>query len=123
MMGHLVHVDGDKAYGAIRALEISTTVKLTRALWIVPVTLVVGSLWKNDGDGEQGKQKVKRPWFILGFLAAAYQLALAFVTSRRRLQGQRAPRRSRSYAVLIGGGLGRGLRPWASVLVQDLPGS
>lgn len=56
-------------YGA-RALEIATTIKLTRALWIVPVTLVVGMLWNRD-SAERGKGKPKRPWFILGFLAAA----------------------------------------------------
>ena len=56
-------------YGG-RALEIATTIKLTRALWIVPVTLAVGVFWKRGGSsGDAGK--VKRPWFILGFLAAA----------------------------------------------------
>jgi uncharacterized integral membrane protein (TIGR00698 family) len=56
-------------YGA-RALEIATTIKLTRALWIVPVTLIIGMLW-NRGTEAKGKGKAKRPWFILGFLAAA----------------------------------------------------
>ncbi len=56
-------------YGA-RALEIATTIKLTRALWIVPVTLVIGMVW-NRGSDEKGAGKAKRPWFILGFLAAA----------------------------------------------------
>ena len=56
-------------YGA-HALEIATTIKLTRALWIVPITLVIGILW-NRGCEERGTSKAKRPWFILGFLAAA----------------------------------------------------
>ncbi len=56
-------------YGA-RALEIATTIKLTRALWIVPVTLAVGMVW-NRGREEASAGKAKRPWFILGFLAAA----------------------------------------------------
>jgi uncharacterized integral membrane protein (TIGR00698 family) len=56
-------------YGA-RALEIATTIKLTRALWIVPVTLVIGMLW-NRGSDDKSAGKAKRPWFILGFLAAA----------------------------------------------------
>jgi uncharacterized integral membrane protein (TIGR00698 family) len=56
-------------YGA-RALEIATTIKLTRALWIVPVTLVIGMVW-NRGSEAKGGGKAKRPWFILGFLAAA----------------------------------------------------
>lgn len=56
-------------YGA-EALKIGTTVKLARALWIVPVTLLFGFLFargKNDASGE----KPKRPWFILGFLLMA----------------------------------------------------
>ena len=56
-------------YGA-RALEIATTIKLTRALWIVPVTLAVGMVW-NRSDATATVGKAKRPWFILGFLAAA----------------------------------------------------
>ncbi|MGD1213289.1 MAG: putative sulfate exporter family transporter [Candidatus Acidiferrales bacterium] len=56
-------------YGA-RALEIATTIKLTRALWIVPVTLIIGMVW-NRGSEAKGAGKAKRPWFILGFLAAA----------------------------------------------------
>jgi uncharacterized integral membrane protein (TIGR00698 family) len=56
-------------YGA-HALEIATTIKLTRALWIVPVTLAIGMLWNRGSDGT-GAGKAKRPWFILGFLAAA----------------------------------------------------
>jgi uncharacterized integral membrane protein (TIGR00698 family) len=56
-------------YGA-RALEIATTIKLTRALWIVPVTLAIGMWWNRGGDGT-GAGKAKRPWFILGFLLAA----------------------------------------------------
>lgn len=56
-------------YGA-RALEIATTIKLTRALWIVPMTLAVGMVW-NRGNPDAPAGKAKRPWFILGFLAAA----------------------------------------------------
>jgi uncharacterized integral membrane protein (TIGR00698 family) len=54
-------------YGA-RALEIATTIKLTRALWIVPVTLAIGMVWNRS---ERNTGKVRRPWFILGFLCAA----------------------------------------------------
>lgn len=56
-------------YGA-RALEIATTIKLTRALWIVPLTLAIGMLW-NRGNPDLPAGKSQRPWFILGFLAAA----------------------------------------------------
>jgi uncharacterized integral membrane protein (TIGR00698 family) len=50
-----------------KAVEIATTVKLARALWIVPLTMVAGHVWKQEGT----RQKARRPWFILGFLAAA----------------------------------------------------
>jgi uncharacterized membrane protein YadS len=50
-------------YGSI-ALAVATTVKLTRALWIVPVTLAV-ALFNHR------KSRVQMPWFILFFLLAA----------------------------------------------------
>lgn len=50
-------------YGSV-ALAIATTVKLTRALWIVPVTLAVAALNKH-------KARVQMPWFILFFLLAS----------------------------------------------------
>ncbi len=62
-------VGASMQYGA-KALEIGTTVKLTRALWIVPVTLVIGMLW-TVGAADAPTQKAKRPWFILGFIAMA----------------------------------------------------
>lgn len=52
------------AYGS-EALNIATTIKLTRALWIVPVTLAF-SIWKSGKAG-----KVKIPWFIVGFIFAS----------------------------------------------------
>ena len=62
-------VGAGMAYGP-RALEVATTVKLARALWIVPVSLVIGALWNRGGDPAT-KGQVKKPWFILGFLLAA----------------------------------------------------
>lgn len=56
------------AYGKIAA-EVGTTVKLARALWIVPVTLALGFFYREP-SGESGT-KAKRPWFILWFLIAA----------------------------------------------------
>lgn len=52
------------------SLEIGTTVKLARALWIVPVTFFFGYLFAR-GQQQQSGEKAKRPWFILGFLIAA----------------------------------------------------
>jgi uncharacterized integral membrane protein (TIGR00698 family) len=51
------------AYGGI-ALAIGTTVKLTRALWIMPSALVASRFAKSD-------KKIKFPLFILGFITAA----------------------------------------------------
>ncbi|MFM6929072.1 MAG: YeiH family protein [Bdellovibrio sp.] len=58
------------SYGA-QAAEIGTTVKLARALWIVPLAFAIGFVVnrKNQNTGEAGK--AKKPWFILGFLIAA----------------------------------------------------
>jgi uncharacterized integral membrane protein (TIGR00698 family) len=59
------------AYGP-RALEVATTVKLARALWIVPMTLALGFAVARRGDAQTGPARpVKKPWFILGFLAMA----------------------------------------------------
>lgn len=56
-------VGAASAYGET-ALGIATTVKLTRALWIIPLALVCSILFKSEG------QKVSIPWFILGFIGA-----------------------------------------------------
>lgn len=56
-------------YGA-EALQIATTVKLARALWIVPVAFLVGVIYSRR-NSEGAQQKAKRPWFILGFILAA----------------------------------------------------
>ncbi|RYZ92795.1 MAG: putative sulfate exporter family transporter [Proteobacteria bacterium] len=55
-------------YGKIAA-EVGTTVKLARALWIVPVTLAIGYIKKDANNSEDVKSK--KPWFILWFLIAA----------------------------------------------------
>ena len=55
-------------YGKV-ASEVGTTVKLARALWIVPITIAFGFLNKAK-DGEQNAS-TKKPWFIAWFLLAA----------------------------------------------------
>lgn len=50
------------------ALAVGTTVKLARALWIIPLTLLLARVWKHE---EAHAGKPKRPWFILGFVAVA----------------------------------------------------
>jgi len=57
-------VTGAAARYGKQALEIATTVKLARALWIVPVTLLSSFLF-NTKDS-----RVKIPWFILLFIVA-----------------------------------------------------
>lgn len=56
------------AYGA-EALQIATTVKLTRALWIVPLTL--GTAFAFRRRNSPGAGRVVIPWFILFFLLAS----------------------------------------------------
>lgn len=51
------------AYGST-ALAVATTVKLTRAIWIVPCAIIGGRLFRSGG-------KPVFPLFIAGFLAAA----------------------------------------------------
>jgi uncharacterized integral membrane protein (TIGR00698 family) len=62
------------AYGP-KALAVATTVKLARALWIVPLTLGLGWLAaarRRQADPVAGAgAPVKKPWFIGGFLAMA----------------------------------------------------
>lgn len=51
------------------ALVIATTVKLARALWIVPVALVLGA-WFRRGTGT-ARGGIQVPWFIAGFVAVS----------------------------------------------------
>ncbi len=53
------------------ALEVGTTVKLARALWIVPVTLYLSCFVAAAVPGGKRKIKLRIPWFIPGFIAAA----------------------------------------------------
>ncbi len=55
-------------YGA-EALEIATIVKLARALWIIPLAIGIG--WWCKKNGTAGLQKIKKPWFIAGFVLIA----------------------------------------------------
>ena len=56
-------VGAGAAYGE-EALQVATTIKLTRALWIIPLALVTSFIFKNEG------KKVSIPWFILWFIVA-----------------------------------------------------
>jgi uncharacterized integral membrane protein (TIGR00698 family) len=50
-------------YGS-EALQIATTVKLARALWIIPVAFLSTQIFRNKGA------RPKMPWFIGGFVLA-----------------------------------------------------
>jgi uncharacterized integral membrane protein (TIGR00698 family) len=57
-----------------QALAIGTTVKLARALWIVPISLMTASMKGRlaDANGKAHKAKVKVPWFIFLFILASF---------------------------------------------------
>jgi len=67
-------VGASAAYGS-QALAVGTTVKLARALWIVPVSLltalVMARMTAKSSTGEAEKSRVKIPWFIAMFCAAS----------------------------------------------------
>lgn len=57
-----------------QALAIGTTVKLARALWIVPVSLITAAYMSKAAKREGGSgqhAKVKVPWFIVLFVGAS----------------------------------------------------
>lgn len=56
-------VGAGAAYGE-EALQVGTTIKLTRALWIIPLALVTSIIFKSEG------KKISIPWFILWFIVA-----------------------------------------------------
>lgn len=56
-------VGAGAAYGE-EALQVATTVKLTRALWIIPLAFATSLIFKSKG------KKVSIPWFILWFVVA-----------------------------------------------------
>lgn len=129
-------VGASAAFGP-RALEIATTVKLARALWIVPLTFLIAYVYSVNASraaaataaaggpvdeatrGNPGVGAKQYPWFILGFLGMA-----AFFTFLPALQdaGKAIAAVSRQALVVtlffIGLGLNRaalqatGLRPF-----------
>ncbi|MFI5345499.1 MAG: YeiH family protein [Elusimicrobiota bacterium] len=119
-------VGASMKYGA-EALAVGATVKLARALWIVPVCLATAAL-------NRSKAKVQWPWFILFFVLAA--AANTFLPSGARAWGfLNAAGKSGLTATLflIGAGLSRaalrkvGARPlvqgvalWALVATVSL---
>jgi uncharacterized integral membrane protein (TIGR00698 family) len=56
-------VGAGAAYGE-EALQVATTIKLTRALWIIPLALLTTVIFRSEG------KKISIPWFILFFIGA-----------------------------------------------------
>ena len=56
-------VGAGAAYGE-EALRVATTIKLTRALWIIPLAIATSFIFKSKG------QKIRIPWFIFFFVLA-----------------------------------------------------
>lgn len=56
-------VGAGAAYGE-EALRVATTIKLTRALWIIPLALATSFIFKSKG------QRISIPWFIFFFVLA-----------------------------------------------------
>lgn len=54
-------VGAGAAYGE-EALQVATTIKLTRALWIIPLALLTAVIFRSEG------KKISIPWFILFFI-------------------------------------------------------
>lgn len=61
-------VGAASAYGE-EALTTATTLKLARALWIIPVALISAIIFSHGNDGE-GKSKLVIPYFIFWYCAA-----------------------------------------------------
>lgn len=56
-------VGAGAAYGE-EALQVATTIKLTRALWIIPLAIATSFIFKSKG------KKISIPWFIFFFVLA-----------------------------------------------------
>ena len=56
-------VGAGAAYGE-EALQVATTIKLTRALWIIPLALITSVIFRSEG------KKISIPWFIMFFIVA-----------------------------------------------------
>jgi len=91
------------------ALAVGTTVKLARALWIIPLTFVLARVWKVEHDPKAGPaQKPKKPWFILGFVGlAALVTWVPALTDAGKLVAEGARHVLVATLFLIGAGVSR----------------
>lgn len=64
------------SYGE-ESLMVGTTVKLVRALWIIPVSLLIAFVFHHIKNTEEtGAVKTKKPWFLLWFICASLSVTL-----------------------------------------------
>ncbi len=65
-------VVGAAATRSEAALQIATTTKLIRALWIIPLSLLVAVFYNRGSKekAENGKKKITIPWFIFLYVVA-----------------------------------------------------
>lgn len=84
----------------VSALEVATTIKLTRALWIVGLVLVTPFFFRNQNEGE-----AKKPWymavprFIVWFIVAI--LFNTYILSNSALIGEEAAKIGTSFSSAI----------------------
>jgi len=80
-------VGASSIYGA-KALEIATTVKMIRALWIIPLSFVLAFIYSKKSES-----KAKIPWFIflffLAILISSYLPAYSSIYSNINLLGKK----------------------------------
>ena len=92
------------------ALQVATAVKLSRTLWIVPVTLAMAfacnSRYRVKADGPGTAPKIKIPWFIgLFVLASLARLLVPSVAKAAPVIGQVAKTGLTMTLMLVGSGL------------------
>ena len=122
------------AYGH-HALQVATAVKLSRALWIVPVALLMSLFHsRRAGNADANTTHIAIPWFIALFLVASLARTLVpAVASAAPVITAVAERGLTLTLFLIGAGLSRdtiravGLRPlilgmmlWVAISVGSL---
>ena len=115
------------------ALATATTVKLARALWVVPVALAAGWWFarRNDGPDTTARRGVKPPLFIAGFVALSALFTFVPAIAPAAPWIVRAARAALTLTLfLIGAGLDRasvravGARPFVQgVILWVLVGS
>lgn len=102
------------------ALHVGTTIKLARALWIIPLVMAVSFMYPRFQPAAAGNPPAKRriPWFIFGFLAMAALVTFVPALASTGVWLEWGARRGLVLCLfLIGAGLSRdalssiGLRP------------